>query len=464
MDKEEKIKVLELLYQSGIVSIPYIFSVLYEKKDACLDIRFKRRKIKQLQRFFNELHDLGIVKKERYGKIVFYKLNEVRKDIISSVIKTKYYSKKSKRSNSLQKLFYIVNSLDNKENLTGRMKNIDILSNTIMLNNDVKAKIINEFLYYIMNINNKIVIFKKTEDKHEITEDGSVILYDQPEYLAYDYRVRFNSARWFKNVNRFIRNAFEEAGKRFKWAVHITLTVNPKKFNNHVETVIKAKKQLNSFLTTLRYQQKKLYEKGLSKHKKLYYLCFTEFGEENGLIHFHLIVFGRRRIADIKNLEEKKWKIGYVKAKQLVYKRGIGWTYPKWKNRPKDFDKRVKKILGNKYSFKFPIKLYFYFSLPKMKKKDDKLEKDDYDGLDPYFLLNYALLFTYNLKYITYSRNILKWNVEPYGIRYIDLPNDNYEFFAVCYEWDLKTTFIGKYSLYDLLFYSDAFIIKSKGG
>lgn len=111
--------------------------------------------------------------------------------------------------------------------------------------------------------------------------------------------------------------------KRMKWliynygnrnAVFLTLTLDPKKYNYDTYKMwISIKKELNRFLSALRYYFRK---KALSFPK---YICTIEAmkgQEKNGFIgkgnpHLHIVFLGCKRIMDWRKLK-KLWGLGHI--------------------------------------------------------------------------------------------------------------------------------------------------------
>ena len=369
----------------------------------------------------------------------------------------------------------------NVDEVVGRLKALAILKRSSpMLSEEVINEITTEFLSYIDDINEKRLLF--------VIDDEYIDQSDEENYLMLPYLTRFNNPNYWIKFNKQTRMMFKEASKRYKWAVHITLTVDPKQFDNHVEMVFEARRQINSFLTNLRKQTQK------KKGKKLCYIKFCEF-TNSGLIHYHIIIFGQRYIKPVKEIAENMWKLGFVFAYQLVNSKGK-WTYPR--SKPSDYYERVKKVKqtylrylndgGNRCKdlMESGADVYFYFNIPipsseidddlgddggytgyggsgedekdKKDKKDRKgkvrinkpnrlIKSSDYEGFDRYYLLNLVLYWAYNIRIRTNSRDLqIKRNK-------VNKPK-NYRFLGSYYIFELDDLFailnldINPYELY----------------
>jgi len=338
----------------------------------------------------------------------------------------------SKIQTKLSQLCDLVAHMDKEPNHP-RLRALKRLTETIMLSEEDKAYLYEQFFDYIDDTNDRRLFFRLRE----------VYLYDPEDpnnYLILPYLHRFNNPTYWKKHNQRVRWIFQETAKRYKWATHLTLTIDPFRHESNADITVIAKKQINSFLTNLR--QENLRKKG----EPLEYVCFAEFTKK-GIIHFHIIIFGRRWIRKVKEIAEKMWKLGYVWAYQLTVRNGK-WVYPRKK--PPDYQDKLRRFRENKDGLaqdggQFMGKdasVYFYFAYPNTIGNGNGEEREeggyraatssDYDRLDDYYLTNFALLWAYNSRAMTHSRSLTPPKNEE------EMKEPQWEFIGSFYWWYLE--------------------------
>jgi len=408
------------------VQIGYILPIVQRSQRESLRAYSKETIRKRVYRLLEKWTKSGIVKKEKIGnRYNLYRL--VRAKHVINLIKTHGLSKIQTQTLDFIKTLEKID----EEKVTGRLKALKLLLKETLLSDETKEKIIDEFLNHISDTNEKRLLFKL---KEEYSYDPS----NPNEYLILPYLHRFNNPQYWKKYNYQVKSIFREASKRYKWAVHLTLTIDPEQFNNAIELFYEARRQINSFLTNIRNQTKR------KKGTKLSYVRFNEF-TENGLLHFHIILFGRRYIKPVEQIAKYMWKLGFVFAYQLVNRKGK-WTYPR--KRPHDYFEKIRKLKqGNSNTLPDgagfmhnDASAYFYFTYPKIKSegsekrdKDDEgsiITAEDYEDVDKYYLLNFALLWAFNLRARTQSRDLLPPKKQRPR-------NSVYEFIGAYYTWRL---------------------------
>ena len=228
------------------------------------------------------------------------------------------------------------------------------------------------FVEYVKDIIQKCLILKRTH-----RQTGKV------EFKKMPYTTRFTSINRIKeNMKEFDRR-FNYFSEKHNKAVFLTLTTDPKKFNNlneACENIGKAFKKLMDYLNR--------------RHKaenggKLDYISAFEFSPSGGLPHLHIIIFGvdyldlsdnRKKNDDSKAKYKSVHKISELWEKygqgKLVYiygirklKDGSRWTYKDNRKRPKD-DKKGDPAL---YLKKYLMKIFFTLKGWKPRKKQIKL-------------------------------------------------------------------------------------------
>jgi len=352
----------------------------------------------------------------------------VREHVIDLISKLGHSKIQTKLSQLCETLAHM-----DKEPDPPRLRALKRLTETRMLSEEDKAYLYEQFFDYIDDTNDRRLFFRLREE----------FLYDPEDpdsYLILPYLHRFNNPTYWKKHNLRVRWIFQEAAKRYKWAVHLTATIDPFRHESNAEITVIAKKQLNSFLTNLRQETKR------KKGKRLTYVCFIEFTQK-GVIHFHIIIFGRRWIRKVKEIAEKMWKLGYVWAYQLTVRNGK-WVYPRKK--PPDYQDKLRRFRENKDGLaqdggkvmRNDASVYFYFAYPSTIGNGNGEEGEeggyravtssDYVELDDYYLTNFALLWAYNSRAMTHSRDLTPPKKEE------EMKEPQWEFIGSFYWWVLE--------------------------
>jgi len=165
---------------------------------------------------------------------------------------------------------------------------------------------------------------------------------DPRHAIALKYSTRFNTNKTvLKNINNF-EHIFNVAGQKYKKAVFLTLTTDPKLFPNIWEANRHFAIAINKFLSFL--------VRRLSKRP--YYVATYEYTKRTGLIHAHIIFFGLRFLIP-KYLITKEWlrcgqgKINYIY--RLINENGR-FVFPR--ERPKDVESNDAEYYLKKYLLK----------------------------------------------------------------------------------------------------------------
>jgi hypothetical protein len=161
------------------------------------------------------------------------------------------------------------------------------------------------FVEYLKDINDKVLILKKT---HRPTNTS--------EYLILPYTTRFTDKKAIVKKLKDFDRRFNYFSKRHDKAVFLTLTTDPKRFNNlneACENIGKAFKKLMDYLNR--------------RHKaenggKLEYIAGFEFSPKKALPHLHVVIFG----VDYLDLGDNRKKNDNSKARyKSVYKLSEMW-------------------------------------------------------------------------------------------------------------------------------------------
>lgn len=185
--------------------------------------------------------------------------------------------------------------------------------------------------------------------------------------LVLPYKTRFTSkSRKYENLVTF-ETIWKGTIARYKTAVMVTLTTDPKLFPSAYHANKHFQKSINRFWS---YLTKK-------KHGRPKYLTVHEF-TKNGLLHAHIIIFGLNWLMDYKDLSHRwsKCAQGEVVHLQTLRNNGTKWLWTK--KPPKDAGKK-----------KSPLD-YLKKYLKKALYSNDQQE----------------LYWTFNKRYFTYARDL----------------------------------------------------------
>ena len=383
---EHELTILKLLleHHEG-VTIGWLLSVIYGKQ-TITDKHYYERSRKRLYRLLNKLVSKGFVIKERMGRRIIYKITYPcavalidliikRRNCVSQTCPRKQTLDDFIRSKSMEE----IDDMDISFSRKVKFKALKIVLETNNLTNDEKGELIGLFEQYLEDIDEKRLLF--------IDEDG--------EFQVKPYETRFNSDRMERKYKRFYRNIWKKAAKKYRWGVHATFTIDPKKFEGkNLKDIVKAaQKEFNRFMTWLKKK----------KGRKIEYVRFIEY-QENGRVHYHVVFFGIRSIGNQELIGREYWRLGFVKARQIVNKRGK-WVFTK---KPDDYDDRYRRYRrlktgketdGGKIMSK-DVSVYFYFNAGGNLMKDDGKA---FDSLDDYDKLQFALHWALGTRFFTYS-------------------------------------------------------------
>lgn len=369
------------LENEGGVTIAYLSEILKKSKDKEFNTLSKNTLKVKIFRELKKLQELKLIEKNAYNsKIVFYKIKS-SKNIISLLEKLSLQQNSNScndfSNNSYKRKIKLLNAVKRAEKvfLNERQMNILHTTKSTMLNEELKERIIENFIEHIKHTKKRYILLCNLYDleEKELSADSFKVLKASN---------RFTKDNYFKQQNKRIKSFFYLMSKKYKHAVHLTLTFDPKRHKNNYLLVARAMQHVNRILQNYRQIIKR------RQNRKLNYIKFTEY-TESGLIHFHIILFGVRYLRKAEEIYKSQWKQGWIHIYQLINTKR-GWTYPKGK--PKDYNEKIRR----KSAFKEKSALaYFYFTYD---------ENAEYEELDSYSLLNYALHFTHNTRFFTTSR------------------------------------------------------------
>jgi hypothetical protein len=148
----------------------------------------------------------------------------------------------------------------------------------------------------------------------EVSRTRVIVLEDEDGfYCTLPYRTRFHDVRGV--IERF-NEVFSRASRRYRVGVWVTLTTDPSAYANYdyLRYRYEIVKALNRFFAWLR-----------KRFKKVSYINVIEF-TDSGLIHFHIVVFGLKRIEDYRVFTRRLigWGFGKINFMyQIVNENGV---------------------------------------------------------------------------------------------------------------------------------------------
>lgn len=221
---------------------------------------------------------------------------------------------------------------------------------------------------------------------NERVEDATISLLPDPEHdflgppLELPYRTRFNDeGRKVEQLKNYER-AWDQAAARYRTAIMITLTTDPKIQASLWDGNRKQGKNLNRLLSHLA----RIYG------ARPTYINVNEFQPKNGRIHLHLVIFGKSFIMPMRKLSAlwDKYGQGSIVHFHKLRKDGDGaWTWDRQKpedtkgKSPIDYLKKyLKKGLFDETNYQFWIynTRFFTNSRHLLPKKIKKLSRHHY--------------------------------------------------------------------------------------
>ncbi|MDY6966613.1 MAG: hypothetical protein SVM80_11735 [Halobacteriota archaeon] len=214
----------------------------------------------------------------------------------------------------------------------------------------VRDLIQDEFEDYLEEIQEKTIILKKRDDG--LSTAGF------PEWKFINYETRFNSEKKQKRQYAVYHNLFDNATKGFRFAVHLVLTTDPKRFPNLWEANRHFSQALNRFFSYLK-------KRSGSRPK---YICAYEF-TKTGLLHAHIIIFGKKYLLPHRQITAEWERCGQGSYNYIysLVNDNSNWVYSREK--PKDIKKgETARDYLIKYvakAMKDPVSMFFYWAFNK---------------------------------------------------------------------------------------------------
>jgi hypothetical protein len=191
----------------------------------------------------------------------------------------------------------------------------------------------------------------------DLTRSRVIVLEDEDGFCTVPYKTRFHS---IGDVLRRFDVVFANASRRYKEGVWVTLTTDPKMYENmdYLTYRYEIVKALNRFFAWLR-----------KRFGRVSYINVIEF-TDSGLIHFHIVVFGLSRIEDYRVFTKRliEWGFGKINFMYQIVNVGV-WRPRKIINidncdgagLPKDF------ILASRLGLRNYLKKYLTKTLKAVK-------------------------------------------------------------------------------------------------
>lgn len=174
---------------------------------------------------------------------------------------------------------------------------------------DYRQEILRELATERANIGDKWTIFERIR---------------KAEYLLIPYLTRFNDSSKARSIQSGLNFALDDAAERYFNATVLTVTPDEKRFDSHSEALEALSDGKKKLMSRLAYQLAPGTERETPDN-----LCVLEF-MENGLPHYHIVIFGETWLASQEQLSTiwSEYGVGSildVRAVQLAGSRGDKW-------------------------------------------------------------------------------------------------------------------------------------------
>jgi DNA-binding HxlR family transcriptional regulator len=279
---------------------------LYEKRKIKTSFNAFKKKLQRIIK--NKLNDiLKLIKKDG---ILFIDFTIKAKHTLINLIKLRQNS----NYNIERAVSKFAGEYGGNTKILKNKANLHLIKNKMLEYDNIKE--INElFMYYLQQIDNKYIVLKRTG------ADG----FKEKDFLKISYKTRFNSgSRIYQHIEK-IDDIFYMASKKYKNAVFLTLTTDPKKFNNLQHSYKAFSQNLNKFFSYLRKKFK----------KRLPYINVFEF-TESGLLHCHIVIFGVKYLLNSKKISYLWNKYGQGKIIKIYALKSDDGGFTWLKNKPAD--------------------------------------------------------------------------------------------------------------------------------
>lgn len=288
-----------------------------------------------------------------------------------------------------------------------RKRSIKLLQSINQMSKDTTDKVIDNFGTYLDDCDDKVIILK-----NKFSSSGPES--PHPDYLFLPYQTRFSNPEHHSKNLHIYNEIWNAATVKYKRAVHLVLTTDPKRFKNLWEANRHFSKAFNRFMSYLTKH---------FKHRPKYFAAYEY--TKSGLMHAHIIIFGIPYLLPhqvITHEWERCDQGSYNYIYSLINNNG-DWVYAR--KQPKELKKGE---TARDYLQKY------------LKKGSEQPEKT-------------FMYWVFNKRFFTYARALYKdsWPTKAsLGI---------YKFLMSCFDWDIpdltlekKPVFAGKPPPWDLSF------------
>ena len=259
-----------------------------------------------------------------------------------------------------------------------------------MLDQENRRQIKFLFNEYVSHARHKVIILKRYEDAPTFYK----------RFLILSYRTRFTDMSFVRKQFKTYDTIFKIASQKYKNAVFLTLTTDPKRFKSAYHGWKNFNKATNRFMSFLKKRLK----------ERPNYLMVYEF-TESGLLHAHIIIFGQSYLLPKEVIvnEWKRCKQGEIVHITTLINDGGRWTSLSYMQKDED---KIDNLKG--YLAKYLRKAMFSTNKT-------------------------SLYFASNKRFISWSYRLYRPKTplrESLGLFY---------FFCACFEWEIPIIVEGSY-------------------
>ncbi|MBP2173262.1 rolling circle replication-associated protein [Methanococcus voltae] len=242
----------------------------------------------------------------------------------------------------IRMMYYVVNNPEIKTLKKERYRTILYMLNKNMLTEADRKELLKYFQKYIEQASEQNLVLERIKYDKE-----------KSKYLMFPYLTRFTNSKQLKRQLAQYNCVFEQTAKKYKYGVHLTLTTDPKRFDNIVEANKHFGKAFNRFMSFLAKYNKN----SDGKPERPKYLAAYEY-TKSGLLHAHILIFGKKYLMDQKLITREWSRCGQGQIAHIygIRREGINWVYNR--NRPEEVKTGEYKN-ANEYLKKYLVKTLY---------------------------------------------------------------------------------------------------------
>ncbi len=341
----------------------------------------------RLYRFFKKLKEKGLIQMfRRDGLIWIYPHNPKIFDLIKASEKLK------QREKYIDSIFKFP-----KRARPERIEALKVVISKNMLTFIDKQEIKKYYELYLEDVRNRVIILKRAPDAPTF----------YPLFIKLYYKTRFTSKAYRDEALEKYNLIWHKAGKKFKTAVFITLTTDPKRFKSLWHGWKHFQIAWNRFMSFI--QRRLGYRPP--------YIIVNEF-TKTGLLHAHVIIFGVSYLIGKYHLSEiwERHGQGSITWIYKIKKTRKGWVWarrrPPNASRKTTVEAYLMKYLKKAFYESHQLMLYWcsgkrFFSYSRSLKPDSLMP-------EPSLGIFYFLLSCYEYEIPDMIYNYLEYGIEPY--------------------------------------------------